>query len=159
MFKPDLHDVSLLFGRLVVLPGDAKSEASEVNITPTDIDTTNNKQDRPQQHPFIVLTTPELAPALRSESSNFSKTIEALDIRQTAKYVVSHEGDIILTQYESIWCIGLSDDDAQHIMAAHPNVLVSPNIENLKTKEEKLAMWNPLKTFVQKNQKILAKIA
>jgi hypothetical protein len=41
--------------------------------------------------------------------------------------------------------------EAKILKIKHPNLLLSPNILDLKTKEEKMAMYNPLKEFVSKN--------
>jgi hypothetical protein len=48
--------------------------------------------------------------------------------------------------------VGLSHDmETKILKIKHPNLLLSPNILDLKTKEEKMAMYNPLKEFVTQN--------
>jgi len=57
-----------------------------------------------------------------------------------------------LINYTCIWCVGLDPEIESKILKInHPNILLSPNILDLKTKEEKIAMYGPLKAFVTQN--------
>jgi len=44
------------------------------------------------------------------------------------------------------------------MQSGHKNILLSPDIHNLTTKEEKKAMYTPLKQFVQDNLEHINKI-
>jgi hypothetical protein len=110
--------------------------------------------------PITILTTPELKKAYLENGSNFLKTIDALKVPQLSKHLNT---DYTLLekakQYNCIWCIGLDlkiEKEARSI--SHPNLLCSPDLNSLKTTEEKKAMFMPLKEFISLNFDLISKL-
>ncbi|MBT8326161.1 MAG: hypothetical protein KJP21_00475 [Bacteroidia bacterium] len=187
MFKLNSDDIALLYDKLVILPSDKNEETesknekaqSESEIPITEI-TTQNQEDKEQPqsskvnleednsekpqkeiiHPFIVLTTSSIKDNLTDEASNFRKIIQALKIGHVIKYIQSVESiDLSVQKYKCIWCIGLPVDAESKLKAMqYENILFSPNMETLKNKEEKIAMFSPLKDFASTNMGLLSKL-
>jgi hypothetical protein len=110
--------------------------------------------------PIILLTTPELKEAYLKAESNFMKTIGALKAPQLSKYL---DTDYTLlenaNQYTCIWCIGLDiKTEKEARSTAHSNLLCSPDLNSLKTTEDKKAMFMPLKEFINLNLDLIHKL-
>ncbi|MFT4996353.1 MAG: hypothetical protein ACI9BJ_000851, partial [Flavobacteriales bacterium] len=64
-----------------------------------------------------------------------------------------------LVSYECIWCMGIDLNTEKQILALkHKNILISPDIENLATVEEKKQMFSALKEFAILNMDLFTKI-
>lgn len=161
----DKIDIELLFDSVVLMPQDrantVNKKVTEVKHTPAssqpNLENATPKETVPTIHPFIILTTPQLKTIYQEENSSFQKIIKALHIPSAKKYLHT---DLALLghahQYQCIWCIGIPSDQEQEAQQSnHPNLLISPDILNLKTKAEKIAMYNPLKAFVEKNKPLI----
>jgi hypothetical protein len=62
-------------------------------------------------------------------------------------------------QYTCIWCIGLDIKlEKEAKQTAHENLLCSPDLNSLKTTEEKKAMFMPLKDFISLNFDLISKL-
>ena len=158
----DKIDIELLFDSVVVMPQDrantVNKKVTAVKHTPAssqpNLENATPKETVPTIHPFIILTTPQLKTIYQEENSSFQKIITALHIPSAKKYL--HTDPALLSrahQYHCIWCIGISSEQVEEAQKLnHPNLLISPDILNLKTKAEKVAMYNPLKAFVEKNK-------
>ncbi len=91
------------------------------------------------------------------DGSSFLKILDALNINSAKKLLDTEITINDLINYSCVWCIGLPPEEESKILKIdHPNILLSPDILNLKTKEEKMAMYNPLKEFIAKNKEQFA---
>jgi hypothetical protein len=172
VFEPDYKDISLLFKKLVILPKDQEAEKEAPQAEISEIKAAENVEslEEPQEtylaqsplekHPFVIFTSAELKDLLKAQSSNFSKTISALGYHNCVKYIISEKSNLSdLLDYNCVWTIGLSPKLEQEILAIkHPNILLSPNMEALDTKEEKTAMWVSLKKFASLNSGLLSNL-
>ena len=166
----DQTDIELLFESIVVLPQDSSKKTA-----PTDHEikqkkpreyeakTTITKVDEPQattKKPSkitVILTTPKLKEDYMADGSSFLKILNALKISSAKKLLDTEITIDDLINYSCVWCIGLPPEVESKILKTnHPNILLSPDILNLKTKEEKMAMYNPLKEFIVKNKEQFA---
>ena len=175
----DHSEISILFKSLVILPADkidsaissesytTKAAEPKEEKTPTSIlqntetsdavDTPNSKQP---ELPILILTTPALKAAYLSPDSNFLKTITALKSPQLAGHI---SDDITLissiADIKWLWCIGLDIKLEKQIQdSLHTNFLCSPDLNSLKTNEEKKAMFGPLKDFINSNLELISKM-
>lgn len=161
-------DFELLFNKLIILPADkleestkqAKSEVLETTAEPTVENIVNESASTIKSIPFTIITTPDLKERLLKSDSNFRKIIQNKQIDQVANYISTQlEVNEELAQIQCIWSIGLSPSQEQMLLKLkHPNILISPNVEELKTKEEKLAMFNPFTAFVSTNSVLFSQI-
>ena len=173
-------DIALLFDKLVILPSDRNDEidvkntdsklgestpTAEPTSTPTPVEspakTVVSEPVKPiVSHPFVIVTNTSLKEILSQDSSNFKKIINSLKIGNAAKYLQPINSlDLQAADYDCIWCIGLGPEEEATVKSLkHSNVLFSPNMETLATKEEKLAMFNPLKDFVSSNMGLLSQL-
>jgi hypothetical protein len=135
-------------------PTIAKAEAPEgTNVTEKPKVTFTKKR-------ITILTTPELKEAYLKTGSNFLKTLDALKAPQLSEHLnTDHTLLERAHQYMCIWCIGLdikSEKEAKQ--TAHENLLCSPDLNSLKTTEEKKAMYIPLKNFVALNSELVSSL-
>lgn len=166
----DQTDVELLFKSIVVLPQDSSRktaqtdhEAKQKKPKEYKAKTTKTKVDEPEitttKPPkiTIILTTPKLKEDYMVDGSSFLKILDALKISSAKKLLDTEITIDDLINYSCVWCIGLPPEVESKILKTnHPNILLSPDILNLKTKEEKMAMYNPLKEFIAKNKEQFA---
>lgn len=171
------EDIPLLYGSLVILPQDmveptAKATTSVANVplpahtkettTPPPAEDGNQENiiaEEPspvytkKRHPFILLTTPEQKDVYKQADSPLGKILAAHKIATLVDYLSTDTGAIEnMSQYECIWAIGLSLDLEKKLLnSGHANLQTSPNLLQLSTKEEKRAMYEPLKIFIAKN--------
>ncbi|MFT4826923.1 MAG: hypothetical protein ACI96L_000202 [Paracoccaceae bacterium] len=109
---------------------------------------------------ITILTTPKLKEAYLEAGSNFLKTLDALKVPQLSAHL--NTDNTLLEkadQYICIWCIGLDikfEKEAKH--TAHENLLYSPDLNSLKTTEEKKAMFIPLKNFITLNFELISSL-
>ncbi len=176
MFEPNSDDISLLYKRLVILPQDRQEAQVQVDKPatepePVQAEDPGEQFNEPQKeqkiepnivekHPFIIIASDNIKDELKQANSNFSKTIGALSYPNCSKYIIG-ENDVpnSIDQYDCIWTIGLSPTKEQELLSQkHSNILFSPNMEALKSKEEKMAMWTSLKKFASLNSGILSKL-
>lgn len=148
-----------------------KTTKSETTVTPepeatekTETSKANNTVEEPiasyNKIPLTILTTPALKEAYLEVGSNFLKTIDALKAPQLSNHLNT---DYTLlektTQYTCIWCIGLDlEREKEARNTAHTNLLFSPDLNSLKTTEEKKAMFMPLKDFISLNFDLISKL-
>jgi len=156
----DQIDVELLFKSIVVLPQDSSRKTA-----PTDHEA---KQKKPKEYEpeititkpskiTVILTTPKLKEDYMVDGSSFLKILDALNINSAKKLLDTEITINDLINYTCVWCVGLPPEEESKILKIdHPNILLSPDILNLKTKEEKMAMYNPLKEFIAKNKEQFA---
>lgn len=165
----NLTDVGVLYRSLVILPQDLIADTAEtetklaISAEELPILETTHSIEKPQAeepktpygpiHPFVILTAPGLKEAYLAADSPFKKIIAALHIPQTVKYLTT---DSTLLQHAEnltcLWCIGLdiaTEKIALH--SNHPNILLSPDLLQLTTNDEKKAMYIPLKAFITAN--------
>ena len=109
---------------------------------------------------FMVITTPELKKSYLQADSNFIKILSALDCIKLQNVIYTEYDSLqSLLKVDAIWCIGLEKDENDAILRLnHPNLLTSPNINMLANKEEKQAMYIPLKAFVTTNIGLISDI-
>lgn len=162
----DLTDVELLFKSIVVLPQDSSKktasthhEIKQKKPKEYEAETTKTKVDEPEiistkpSKITAILTTPKLKDNYLADGSSFLKILDALEINSAKKLLVTEITIDDLTNYSCLWCVGLDPEVESKILKInHPNILLSPDILNLKNKEEKIAMYNPLKEFIAKNK-------
>ncbi|MCH1472769.1 MAG: hypothetical protein L7V85_02545 [Bacteroidia bacterium] len=162
----DQTDVELLFKSIVVLPQDSSKktaltdhEIKQKKPKEYEAKTTITKADEPQtttKKPSkitVILTTPKLKEDYMVDGSSFLKILDALKINSAKKLLDTEITIDDLINYTCVWCVGLPPEVESKILKIdHPNILLSPDILNLKTKEEKMAMYNPLKEFIAKNK-------
>lgn len=168
-------DIPLLYQNLVVLPQDKamltpENTKREEEITPAkqpEKETLPTEASEPkgtytpkQAIPFIILIPEHLKADYMAETSAFYKILAALNISTASKYVSSNLELLNETDtYSCIWCVGLDlANEKKAMQSGHKNILLSPDIHNLTTKEEKKAMYTPLKQFVQDNLEHINKI-
>ena len=156
----DQIDVELLFKSIVVLPQDSSRKTA-----PTDHEakTTKTKVDEPEititkpSKITVILTTPKLKEDYMVDGSSFLKILDALNINSAKKLLDTEITINDLINYTCVWCVGLPPEVESKILKIdHPNILMSPDILNLKTKEEKMALYKPLKEFIAKNKEQFA---
>ena len=158
----DQTDIDLLFKSIVILPQDSskKVDATKAGKKPKKYETQSieNKVEEPEVKPsnpvktIAIITNSELKENYLTQGSSFLKILEALEISSAKNKLITdvHLDDLI--NYTCIWCVGLDPEIESKILKInHPNILLSPNILDLKTKEEKIAMYGPLKAFVTQN--------
>ena len=161
----DHIDIELLFKSVVILPQDSTKKEQKLGVE-KELDEPQSYNDKsstsevsePQNtlstltQSCTILTTKELVENFIAEGSSFQKILEALNISTAKKHLTTDVGLDKLKEYKCVWCLGLPHDmEAKILKINHPNLILSPNILDLKTKEEKMAMYTPLKEFVSKN--------
>ena len=166
----DQTDIELLFESIVVLPQDSSKKTAptdheikqkklkeyEAKITITKVDEPQATTKKPSKI-TVILTTPKLKEDYMADGSSFLKILNALKISSAKKLLDTEITIDDLINYSCVWCIGLPPEVESKILKTnHPNILLSPDILNLKTKEEKMAMYNPLKEFIVKNKEQFA---
>jgi hypothetical protein len=135
------------------------SQVEETN-TPISIAQEPNGTYKVESQPFVLFTSEVNKNKYLAEGSNFTKAIGALKIAQLAKYITSDHAVLdTLVSYECIWCMGIDLNTEKQILALkHKNILISPDIENLATVEEKKRMFSALKEFAILNMGLFTKI-
>ena len=120
----------------------------------------SNGRYKVESQPFVLFTSEINKNKFLAEGSNFTKAIGALKIAQLAKHITSdHTVLETLVSYECIWCMGIDLNTEKQILALkHKNILISPDIENLATVEEKKQMFSALKEFANLNMDLFTKI-
>ena len=164
----DQTDVELLFKSIVVLPQDSSRKTAQTDHEakqkkPKEYKAKTKVVDEPEitttKPPKItvILTTPKLKEDYMVDGSSFLKILDALKISSAKKLLDTEITIDDLINYTCVWCVGLPPEVESKILKIdHPNILLSPDILNLKTKEEKMAMYNPLKEFIAKNKEQFA---
>jgi hypothetical protein len=161
----DHIDVGLLFKSVVILPQDSTEKTPKILVEKELGEPQSYKEKKsineisePQKtlsKPYqlcAIFTTKELKKNYTANGSSFQKILEALKISSAKKHLITDINLDELKEYKCVWCVGLSHDmETKILKIKHPNLLLSPNILDLKTKEEKMAMYNPLKEFVTQN--------
>ena len=169
----DQEDIGLLFKSVVILPQDSskKEQKSGVEKKIDEAESYNDKSSKSEvseplktlstpNQSCVILTTLELKENFMSNGSSFQKIIEALGISPAKKYLTTDLSLEKLKDYKCVWCLGLPHDmEAKILKIKHPNLLLSPSILDLKTKEEKMAMYSPLKEFVSKNITLFSSVS
>ena len=181
-----IEDISLLFSSLVILPQDKeavseeKSETAQVEVSQTLVEekeplvesTTKETpaKDAPaveepapvykkETHPFTLFLPAALRETYLADQSKFLKILDALAIPQLKKYIQTDLSEENVTSFDCVWCIGLDIKSEKDLRALnHKNILFSPDIEQLKTVEEKKEMYAPLKMFVNSNEQLFSHI-
>lgn len=165
MIKETEIDTDLLFKQLVILPSDrVDTKAEETEIIPAivkadTIEITNTSETvENKKRPFALFTPASLASTLLALDSNFNKIIISQKIPTIGNSIVSDFNlDESVHSYECIWTIGLSPKEEQTLLQLkHKNILLSPNVETLVSKEEKRAMFTPLMAFIKTNLKLIS---
>ena len=161
----DHIDIELLFKSVVILPQDSSKKEQKAGVekelneprsyndksSTSEVSEPQNTLSTPTQS-CAILTTKELIDNFTAEGSSFQKILEALSISPAKKHLTTNVNLDKLKEYKCVWCLGLPHEmEAKILKIKHPNLLLSPNILDLKTKEEKMAMYTPLKEFVSKN--------
>ncbi len=167
MIKETEIDTDLLFKQLVILPNDrVDTKAEETDRIPAIVKAETieipspNKTIENKKTPFAIFTPASLAPTLLALDSNFNKIIISQKIPHIGTSIVSNFIlDESIHSYECIWTIGLSPKEEQTLLQLkHKNILLSPNVETLVSKEEKLAMFTPLMEFIKTNLKLISQL-
>jgi hypothetical protein len=135
------------------------SQVEETN-TPINIAQEPKGTYKVESQPFILFTSEANKNKYLAEGSNFAKAISALKITQLAKFITSDHAVLeTLASYECIWCMGIDLNTEKKILALkHKNILISPDIENLATVEEKKQMFSALKEFAILNVGLFTEI-
>jgi len=135
-------------------------ETNTQETTPISIAQEPNGTYKVESQPFVLFTSEVNKNKYLAEGSNFTKAISALKITQLAKYITSDHAVLeTLVSYECIWCMGIDLNTEKQILALkHKNILISPDIENLATVEEKKRMFSALKEFANLNMGLFTKI-
>ncbi|MDC0579788.1 hypothetical protein OAP11_03395 [Bacteroidia bacterium] len=159
----DPIDIELLFKTLVVLPQETPKKVKELkeeslNVYPKISSSVVNPKEPKSTYnhsiPFVLITSPELKALYVQKESSFIKILEALSVPHIINSMITDPSIIKeVSTYSCVWCIGLSPELEDEIRKTnHPNLLISPDIITLSTKEEKIAMYTPLKKFIANNQ-------
>lgn len=180
----ELSDIALLYKNVVILPQDrvANANATRTNSTKEQAITESKKTSddkatesieaskplepalkKPNDliiHPFAIITSAALKDQYLEANSSFHKIIQALNIPQVTKHIQLEENVISSNcNYTCIWAIGASTHIEQYLKSLkHENLLISPDLLNLTTNEQKKAMYIPLKNFIDRNVVLLSKI-
>lgn len=165
-------DTDLLFKQLVILPENKEKEKVATKLEPTKqdkdvkkLETTTTKiseatTDLRPTIKFAVFINEQARLQLLAPTSNFRKILQSKQLENLIKFVQTNfelSSDLLYT--ECIWTIGLTPQQEQAILdIKHPNILLSPNVETLVSKEEKLAMFEPFSQFVSSNFRLLSNL-
>jgi len=154
-------EIGLLFKKLVLIPEEQKPTDAETNIPKTKADEPIVKYDKPESesteavkpktHPFVLVTSCNLSQTLKSENSNLYKILTRHNLTQVLKYISDIDSLQSNVEYQCIWSIGLTKDEEHKLVSFSKTRLNSPNTETLTSKEEKIAMYNPFRRFIESN--------
>ena len=164
--------IDLLFKSLVILPEDkaivttSKTASKDLENSPSSKEDTETKTivEEPkasyEKKPFAIFISQHLKDEYLKPESNFLKTIAALKTPQLAQHLsterISNETH---QRYHCIWTIGLDIESEKELISTnHPNLLCSPDLDQLKSNEEKKAMFLPLKKFIGANMELVSKL-
>ena len=152
MDELDIKDIELLFGKLVLLKEEGSEPDSENPTKAESTETTSAIKEKPERIvPKLCLLAPEeLIPQLQSNESNFFKIIINLGISHVTEALASFDDSMLEGQEKisvNLWCIGLNEKLVAGLKERADKVLVTPNPEVEMSKEEKFALFNPIKEF------------
>lgn len=108
------------------------------------------KQLEKIHHSSIVICDAAILQDLTQDQSNFTKIIESLNISHMAQQIVSSnelQRGLNLEPVKAIWTIGLNQEDKALLNNLRAKILHTGNPETMQTKEEKIALFTPLKAF------------
>ena len=150
-------EIALLFKHLVIMPSDKAEQPAE--IAPQ-TDTKEQPKDKIHEvKPFALLLDVESSSAHLAPNSSLTKILKKHDLLKLLDYTVLTSQTINPTHYKCLWCIGLdANTEADIKVTQHKNVLFSPNIESLTTKDEKLQMYAPFQEFVHRNKELFSQL-
>lgn len=168
----DSDDISMLFKNIVVLPSykSQPRESEEKSKITQDLESFENQQSQSiaketkadyNIDTLVILLPKDLHITYKKGDSAFMRIITSLGLKKIAKYI-THEipKKEIFLQKNCVWAIGWDiSTEKKLINFGHVNLLVSPEISKLSSKEEKLAMFLPLKKFVSDNIEHFSKLS
>lgn len=154
--------IGLLFKSLVILPQDSLKKIDSPKVVKKSIKYKTPFIGRNSEEselkpiipikPLAIIINSEFKENYLDEGSSFLKILEALKISSIKNNLITVVDLDDLINYACIWCVGLAPEVESKILKInHPNILLSPNILKLNTKEEKISMYGSLKTFVSQN--------
>lgn len=113
-----------------------------------------------EKRPFALYTTASNKAKYLATDSNFMKAANALKITQVVNHITTKvQSTAELKNYDCVWCMGIDLNVEKEILALkHPNLLISPDIENLTSVDEKKSMFSALKEFANSNLELFSKI-
>lgn len=172
MDKLGTIEIGLLYQKLVILPKDKVIDTAPIPsisaekvtlLKESEAIETNIAKEAPAEyatksHPrFAIITLPDHKINYLRNDSKFLKVIEALDANKLLDHIYTDWlTEIDLRGTQAVWVVGLSSDEEKVLRAKnHPNILFSPDIESLEDKEDKKAMFLPLKDFMARNKHLL----
>lgn len=149
------EEIALLYNKLVLLPEDLtepeNQEAEEATEEHSVID------EKSSTTPFALVLGSASSQEHLAPKSNLRKILKSNNLSLLLDYVVLSSKFDVSHTYTCIWCIALENEMFQTIKELnHSNILVSPNIEKLTTKEEKMNMYNPFKSFIDQNRELFS---
>jgi hypothetical protein len=149
-------ETGLLFKQLVVMPEDKVNQPTEPKA---DVEATPMPpaEDTKAVQPFALLLEKESSAAHLDENSNLSKILKKHQLIKLLSFTILSDKSFTPSLYNCIWCIGLAPELEEKLRGfEHSNILFSPNIENLSSKEDKLKMYIPFQKFMERNKDVFS---
>ena len=168
----DTDDISILFKNLVLLPEDkhdlqnnigkanVRSYESSSELSEKTTALTNESKPVYKAEPIKILIPKNLHDAYLKDGSAFMKILTSMKLKKLVNHITHEVPDKEnLLKNDCVWAIGWDISTEKKIISSdHPNLLVSQEILKLSIKEDKLAMFLPLKEFINKNTETISKL-